>query len=97
MDRYLKYLCDELEIKENYVDNEGRYIQYIEVSELNKIINNVVSIKKIEELLSNLENALEVLEEYENKNDNRYINSRLQLKSQINILKNLINGDESND
>ena len=57
MDRYLKYMLDELEIKENYIDNEGRYVQYIEVSELNKIIENVVSIRKIEQVINRYINA----------------------------------------
>lgn len=49
MDRYLKEIINNLEIKENYIDNEGSYIEYIETKELNKIFNNVVSKQKVKD------------------------------------------------
>ena len=54
MDRYLKEIINNLEIKENYIDNEGSYIEYIETKELNKIFNNVVSKQKIKDKIEEL-------------------------------------------
>lgn len=55
MDRYLKEIINNLEIKENYIDNEGCYIEYVETKELNKIFNNVVSKQKIKDKMKKYE------------------------------------------
>ena len=49
MDRFLKEIIDNLEVKENYIDNEGSYIEYVETKELNKIFNYVISKQKIKD------------------------------------------------
>ena len=89
MDRYLKYLCDEIEIKENYIDNEGRYVEYIESSELNKIIENVVSIQKIKDNIKNLEDEKIAIEKstLEYSNIQELINI---IDIKIKLLKDLI-------
>ena len=58
MDRYLKEIIKNLEIKENYIDNEGSYIEYIETKELNKIFNNVVSKQKVNDEIETLRKML---------------------------------------
>ena len=55
MNRYLKEIINNLEIKENYIDNEGCYIEYIETEELNKIFNNVVSKQEIKDKMKKYE------------------------------------------
>lgn len=85
MDRYLKEIIDNLEIKENYIDNEGSYIEYIETKELNKIFNNVVSKQKVKDKIKELENI---------KSDENISGSDLSIeefnKEVINILKEFI-------
>lgn len=66
MDRYLKEIINNLEIKENYIDNEGSYIEYIETKELNKIFNNVVSKQKVNEVIE------KYFIEYENQKEYRF-------------------------
>ena len=51
MDRYVKEIIDNIEVKLNYIDNEGCYIEYIETNELNKIFNNVVSKQKVKDVI----------------------------------------------
>ena len=68
MDIYLKEIIKNLEIKENYIDNEGCYIEYIETKELNKIFNNVVSKQKVKEKIERHKIVKECFEkEYDNK------------------------------
>lgn len=66
MDRYLKEIINNLEIKENYIDNEGCYIEYIETKELNKIFNNVVSKQKVNEVIE------KYFKEYEEQKQYRF-------------------------
>ena len=66
MDRYLKEIINNLEIKENYIDNEGCYIEYIETKELNKIFNNVVSKQKVKDVIE------KYFMEYEEEKQYRY-------------------------
>lgn len=66
MDRYLKEIINNLEIKENYIDNEGSYIEYIETKELNKIFNNVVSKQKVKDVIE------KYFMEYEEEKQYRY-------------------------
>lgn len=58
MDKYLKEIMNNLEIKENYIDNEGSYIEYVETKELNKIFNCVISKQKIKDNMKKYEWAL---------------------------------------
>ena len=64
MDKYLKEIIKNLEIKENYIDNEGCYIEYIETKELNKIFNNVVSKEKVNEVIEKYFKEYEKQKEY---------------------------------
>lgn len=58
MDKYLKEIINNLEIKENYIDNEGSYIEYVEIKELNKIFNYVISKQKIKDKIEELKKTL---------------------------------------
>lgn len=69
MDRYLKEIINNLEIKENYIDNEGSYIEYIETKELNKIFNNVVSKQKVNEVIEKYFKEYEKQKEYKFTDD----------------------------
>lgn len=84
MDRYLKEIINNLEIKENYIDNEGCYIEYIETKELNKIFNNVVSKQKVNEVIE------KYFKEYEKQKEYRFTDDvedeqdiLLQIKKEI--------------
>lgn len=84
MDRYLKEIINNLEIKENYIDNEGSYIEYIETNELNKIFNNVVSKQKVNEVIE------KYFKEYEKQKEYRFTDDvedeqdiLLQIKKEI--------------
>lgn len=69
MDRYLKEIINNLEIKENYIDNEGCYIEYVETKELNKIFNNVVSKQKVNEVIEKYFKEYEKQKEYKFTDD----------------------------
>lgn len=84
MDKYLKEIINNLEIKENYIDNEGSYIEYIETKELNKIFNNVVSKQKVNEVIE------KYFKEYEKQKEYRFTDDvedeqdiLLQIKKEI--------------
>ena len=95
MDRYLKEIIKNLEIKENYIDNEGSYIEYIETKELNKIFNNVISKQKVKDKIEEyfedeewlIEHDLRALCDDEKECREYYINKKIALKD---IKKNIL-------
>lgn len=89
MDRYLKEIINNLEIKENYIDNEGCYIEYIETKELNKIFNNVVSKQKVKE---KIEENNKIMIDTQNKYPGTYalLDEWRNAKAQNDILEELL-------
>ena len=83
MDKYLKEIIKNLEIKENYIDNEGCHIEYVETEELNKIFNNVVSKQKVKEKIE------EIKEDKESKYFDTFLMAR-DINYAIDILKELL-------
>ncbi len=82
MDRYLKEIINNLEIKENY-------IEYIETEELNKIFNNVVSKQKLKE---KIEENNKIMIDTQNKYPGTYamLDEWRNAKAQNDILEELL-------
>lgn len=95
MDKYLKEIINNLEIKENYIDNEGSYIEYVETKELNKIFNYVISKQKIKD---KIEENNKIMIDTQNKYTGTYalLDEWRNAKAQNDILEELLKEGEEN-
>ena len=90
MDKYLKEIINNLEIKENYIDNEGSYIEYVEIKELNKIFNYVISKQKIKDKIEELK------KHYNTDNNIRIYTLKDSYELQATVLEELLKEGEEN-
>lgn len=91
MDKYLKEIINNLEIKENYIDNEGSYIEYVEIKELNKIFNYVISKQKIKDKIEELK------KHYNTDNNIRIYTLKDSYELQATVLEELLKEGEENE